>query len=171
MKHYEFLILCAVPLTVLWPIYCMLTASRRPVGTLADWHRASVRIYWGVQRLYSARGLPSGRGGSHFHRHACHVLMRDLLANTLFIVNFLDNFAADKESRSSYVLRHPEITGRARNVLGQGTRLLLHIHWARLKLFCWPPAARAQRKQALAVAECYFCLCMTVTGLLKHVAS
>ncbi len=137
MKHYEVLIFCVVLLTVFWPIFGMISASRRPVGTLADWHRASVRICWGVQRLYSARGLSSGDG--HFHRQACHLLMQDLLANTLFIIHFMNNFAADGQQHSSHAPCQPEIAKRARNVLVQGTRLLLRLHWLRLKLLCWRP--------------------------------
>jgi hypothetical protein len=68
----------------------------------------------------------------------------------------------DGEQRSSRVL------GRARDVLGQGTRLLLRLHWSRLKLFCWPHAVGAPRRLTLNVAERYFCLCLALTGLLEH---
>jgi hypothetical protein len=165
------LFLCILLLTVLWPAYGIITASRRPVGTLADWHKASLRICWGVQRLYSVRSLSSGHGdGSHFHRQECHLLVRDLMANTLFIVNFMNNFAAEGDPRSSYSVRQPEITARARDVVGRGARLLLRLHWARLKLFCWPPAITTPRRYTLAVAERYLCLCLALTGLLERCA-
>src|SRR6266704_3052765 len=144
------LLVCALLLAALWGA---IAARRRPAYTFADWQRASARICRAMRRLHSAR-YPASGSGSTFQRRTCHLLLQDVLANTGFVVNLVnDGYAAPLNP-----LQHPEIiyTG---DVLSQAVRLRIYLHRMRLQLFCWPVARDAHR-YAIAAAESYACLCV-----------
>lgn len=128
------LALCAVILlALLWATNALLAASRHPPYTFADWQQASERICHQIGRLNS----PS----SSNDKQACNTLLNDLLANTAFILNLVND-----------TCRHftPETLCRARNVLSHGVALMLRLHYIRLRLRYWPSRTPASRQHCLA---------------------
>ena len=104
--------LCAILLAALWTIFALFAAWRRPAYTFADWQRTSELICHKTRRLKSPS--PSN------DRKTCNTLLKDLLANTAFILNLVNG-----------ACRHfcPEALGRARDVLSQSAALLLRLHY------------------------------------------
>jgi len=158
------LILCAaLLLAALWGTIGAIAAWRRPVYTFTDWKNASVRICRAMRRLRSAR-CPASGSGHRFHRRVCYLLLQDLLANTVFIVNLVNDGPREPRRR----LHQSAIcTG---DILSRAVRLLVRLQYGRLQLFFWPLAARDARPHVLAIAESYVRLCVALTGFLEHSA-
>jgi hypothetical protein len=154
------LVLCStILLANLWAIFAMLTTSSRPPYTFADWRKASDRIYQEMCRLQSAP-----EQGSPFNRRACRALLRDLLANTAFILNVVNDSCRGPSRRH---LNRPELVCYTRDVMSQSAALLLRLHCARLQLFFWPHAS-SPRWCALAVGDGYLRLCLALAAFLER---
>ena len=147
------LLFCAaILLAALWGVIGMISASRRPAYTFADWQNASDRIGREILRLRSATYAASDRG-------TYLAFLKDLHANTAFIVNMVNNARRHRPM--------PEAPCSAHDVLTQRAALLLRLCFVRLQLFL-PHSAGAVHRHALTDAESYVCLCFALTGFLEH---
>ncbi len=153
------LLVCALLLAALWGA---IAARRRPAYTFADWQRASARICRAMRRLHSAR-YPASGSGSTFQRRTCHLLLQDVLANTGFVVNLVNDGYWEPPSPL-----HQAETACTGDVLSRALRLLIRLQYVRLQLFFSPLAARDARPHVLAIAESYVRLCVALTGYLEH---
>jgi hypothetical protein len=155
MAIISYSLLCVLLFIILWAILGIIAAWRRRVYTYADWQKTSVRICRAMRHLCSASSPASGWGcDRRFHRQACHLLLQGLLANTVFIINFVNDGYWNQSSCP-------------REVLSQAVRLLVRLHYVRLQLLFWPPAASVSRIHALAAAEGYVRLCVALTASLN----
>jgi hypothetical protein len=151
---------CAVILlATFWALISMVALWRRPVYTFADWQRASERICQEIRRLDSINSLtPLNRRRS---RRTCNALLKNLLANTAFIVNVANSACMAVPLPDARLEISPS------KLLSQAVALLLQLHYARLRLY-WP-AVRMQPPQVLTAAENYTCLCMALAGCLERI--
>lgn len=154
----------AILLAALWALLSIIDASRRPAYTLADWQSASDRISREVRRLSSARCLCLGRD-SRFHRQTCSALLKDLHANTAFILNVVNDSCPGPFRRP---FNRPDLVSCSRDVLSQSAGLMLRLHCARLQLFFWLPAARISRHYLLATTEKYIGLCLALADFFER---
>lgn len=154
--------LCAILLAALCALLGIIDASRRPAYTFADWQRASDRICRGIGWLSSARCLSLGR---RVHRQTYSALLKDLHANTTFVLNVANDSCCGPFRRP---LDRPELMFCASDLLNQSVGLLLRLHLTRLRLFIWPTATRALRRHALAAVERHTGLCLALADFLEH---
>jgi hypothetical protein len=134
----------------LWAVLALFSALRQPPYTFTDWQQASERICHEIHHLKS----PSSG------KRACNTLLKDLLANTTFIVNVANSACM------AVPLSDVRLEISPGKLLSQAVALLLQLHYARLRLY-WP-AVRMRPPQGLAAAENYTCLCMALAGCLEH---
>jgi hypothetical protein len=143
---------CAVILlATFWALISMVALWRRPPYTFADWQQASERICHAIHRLKSPLS----------DKRTCNTLLKDLLANTAFIVNVANSACM------AVPLPDARLEISSSKLLSQAVALLLQLHYARLRLY-WP-AVRMQPPQVLTAAENYTCLCMALAGCLERI--
>jgi hypothetical protein len=143
-------------LAAFWSLITTFTASRRLAYTLADWKSASDRICRRICQLRSAT-RPSP-GGINFRRRTCNALLKDLLANTAFILNLVNDASRD--------LHRPHCLGCVRDVFSRAAGLHLRLYCVRVQLFLWPTS----RRNPVTAAEGYTGLCLALTGFLESMS-
>ena len=149
----EMLLFCAaILLSALWGVIGMISASRRPPYTFADWQNASDRIGREILRLRSATSAASDRGTYRRlpQRPACQYRLHPQLGQQCPPPSPYAGSALLRPRRS-----HP------------AGRLLLRLCFVRLQLFL-PHSAAAVHRHALTDAESYISLCFALTGFLEH---
>jgi hypothetical protein len=146
------MLLCAAILLItLWAVLALLSSLQQPPYTFADWQQASERICHAIHRLKSPLS----------DKRTCNTLLKDLLANTAFIVNVANSACMAVPLPDARLEISPS------RLLSQAVALLLRLHYARLRLY-WP-AVRMQPPQVLTAAENYTCLCMALAGCLERI--
>lgn len=158
------LTLCAILLTALCALLSIIDTSRRPAYTFADWQSASDRICRGIGWLSSARCPSLGRS-RRVHRQTCNALLKDLRANTAFILNVANESCCGRFRRP---LDRHGLMCCASDLLNQSAGLLLRLRLTRLQLFIWPTATRALRHHTLAAVERHTGLCLALADFLEH---
>ncbi len=146
------MLLCAAILLItLWAVLALLSSLQQPPYTFADWQQASERICHAIHRLKSPLS----------DKRTCNTLLKDLLANTAFIVNVANSACMAVPLPDARLEISPS------KLLSQAVALLLRLHYARLRLY-WP-VVRMQPPQVLTAAENYTCLCMALAGCLERI--